>query len=83
MGESIQEIKLSIPNKDRTVSSELTVRFVFEESGSLVRIEGTGPQHEYEGRLILKGTALGPEADHCVVCDGKQCFVEVPCRSCE
>lgn len=84
MSERTQEIKLSIPNKDRTAISELTVRFVFDESGSLLRIEGTGPQHEYVGKLTLKGTALGESGDHCVVCPPRgDCVVQVPCTSCD
>jgi subtilisin family serine protease len=62
MSESTQEIKLCVPNRDGTSSSELTVRFVFNENGNVVRIEGSGPQHEYEGRLTLKGKAVGLEA---------------------
>jgi len=97
MGESTQEIKLNVPTEDGTSTAELTVRFVFNESGNVVRIEGSGPQHEYVGRLTLKGTSIGVEAsaeqgtaldleasgDHCVVCPiGKPCVVEVPCTSC-
>jgi subtilisin family serine protease len=61
VGERTQEMKLNVPHKDGKEFSELTVRFVFDESGSIVRIEGTGPQHSYVGKLTLKGTALGLE----------------------
>jgi hypothetical protein len=61
VSEKTQEIKLNVANNDRKTFSELTVRFVFDENGSIVRIEGTGPQHEYVGRLTLKGTAVGVE----------------------
>lgn len=96
MSENIQEIKLCVPNSDRTASTELTIRFVFDENMNVVRIEGSGPRHTYEGRLTLKGTALGLEAsgetslalaesgDHCVVCPPRgDCFVQVPCSSCD
>lgn len=80
MSERTQEITVNIPNQDRTLSSDLVIRFVFDESGNITRIEGDGPQHSYVGRLTLKGTALSPESgDHCVVCFAGRCEVEIPC----
>jgi hypothetical protein len=88
MSERTQEIKIIIPNRDGISGTDVTIRFVFNESWNIVRIEGIGPQHTYEGRLTLKGTALNKETtlnkesgDHCLICPGGNldCYVEVPC----